>query len=535
MAYYGARTDSIVPGTPPHVPGAIGVPGQIADFVTAGGTIDASDTVVIWAGANNIRECIQSPGVCVGGDTQSNAVAAASSQVANATTLVGLGARTLVVPNAQNLGGTPLFTSAADEAAALASAKAFNATLFSGLSQLASSAPPGTNVIYADLDAVANVIFANPTAFGLSNLSQPCISGFSPFGPTPPPAASVCSNPSAFYFWDLIHPTEAIQALFAQYLGLLLNTAPAILDTAPLGESIQKSSDLVTNAVFDRMSNWFSGVYMKKNGPYAELLGQLGRYSSNGERPSFDLDLGGARLGWDQQIDSALLGASVAVLNGWQDSQNLSSDIITVRGDLYGTYVAGLAYANFDLGFGGFWFDDISRATGFGPVVATSDTQGYAATASTEAGVAFRVGSLILIPSARLSYIHSQLDGYEEQAELLALNFEDQSSDGLLGRGSLRVVSNQVLSGVPTAISAEAGYADYLSFSGDDITAVLANNTALPTVAFAGDPSGPGFLGKLGLTSQISAGTYIDMSYGISIPDSGGETHTGKLRLKVQM
>lgn len=533
MAYYGARTDSgAIAAT--HVPGAVGVPDQIVDFGAAGGVIDPTDIVVVWAGANNIRECIQAAGFCTtAADVQANAEAAANSQVANVGTLIGLGAQTILVPGAQNLGAAPLFPNAADQLAALASANAFNATLYSGLSTLASSAPPGTNIIYADMDALGNVIFANPGAFGITNTTDPCISGFDPFGPPGP--TTVCGNPNAYYFWDVIHPTETVHALFAKYLGLLLDTTPAIIDTAPLGESLQKSSDLVTNAVFDRLSYWFSGVYVKKNGPYAELLGQLGRYSSDGKRPAFDLDLGGTRLGWDQRMDSGVLGASVAVLGGNQSSQNLSSDIQSVRGDVYGTYVAGPAYAGFDFGLGKYWFDDVTRATGIGPVVATSDMQGYVATASAEAGIAHRLGGVVLVPSVRLSYIHSRLDGYQEQAPLLALAFEDQSSDGVLGRVNLRAVSNQDLGGVPIALSAEVGYSEYVSFSGSDITAVLANNTALPATAFPGDPSGPGFLGKVGLSSQISAGMYIDMNYGISVQESGGETHTGSLRLKANM
>ena len=72
----------------------------------------------------------------------------------------------------------------------------------------------------------------------------------------------------------------------------------------------------------------------------------------------------------------------------------------------------------------------------------------------------------------------------------------------------------------------------YLAFSGNDITATLANNTALPTVVSPGDLNGPGFLGKLGFSSQISETMYLDVNYGLAIHEDDGETHSGRIRLK---
>ena len=38
--------------------------------------------------------------------------------------------------------------------------------------------------------------------------------------------------------------------------------------------------------------------------------------------------------------------------------------------------------------------------------------------------------------------------------------------------------------------------------------------------------------GKVGLSSQVSAGMYLDFQYGIAVHDDGGQTHSGDLRLK---
>lgn len=523
MAYIGARSDALITPSPPHVPGAIGIPTQIVDYLAAGGTIGSSDVVTVWAGANNVRECIDNPAVCLpaAGDTLGNAAAAANSQLASVQTLIGLGGRTILVPNHTSISATPFYPDGSPQQAdALASANVFNSVLFSGLQQVAANAPAGTNVIHADVNAVQKLVRSNPGAFGFTNVDD---------------RADLCfpaCNPNEFYFWDFIHPTAAVHGLYALYFSLLLDTSPAILDQAPLGESLHRSTELITNAVFDRLSNWISGTYVMKNGPYVEALGQLGRYSDNRRGADFDLDLGGLRVGWDQRLDNTLIGASLAFVTGDQEASNLSSDVSIVRGDAYGTHNAGAFYGTFNVGFGGLWFDDVVRRTGFGPVIANSVTDGYTASAAIEVGMVQKMGVISLIPSARLSYVHAHLNGYQERAPILALDFNDQDSDALLGRVSVRAVSRQDFIGWPTAFFAELGYEGYLAFSGNKITATLANNTALPTVVSPGDPNGPGFLGKLGLSSQISEAMFIDVNYGVSIHESDGETHSGRLRLK---
>ena len=58
------------------------------------------------------------------------------------------------------------------------------------------------------------------------------------------------------------------------------------------------------------------------------------------------------------------------------------------------------------------------------------------------------------------------------------------------------------------------------------------NNTALPTTVSAGTPTGPGIVGKAGISSQVTEGTFLDFEYGLSVHDGGGQTHTGDIRLK---
>ena len=184
-------------------------------------------------------------------------------------------------------------------------------------------------------------------------------------------------------------------------------------------------------------------------------------------------------------------------------------------------------------GIGSLSLDGITRETGFPTVVASGSTSGYVATAAAEIGFAQQLGAFTIIPSGRLTYFHSQLDGYSESADILALSYSEQKSDTLLAGGKVRVATNVPGLGLNATGFGEIGYEGVVSSSNNNITSSLVNNTALPTVVKPGDANGPGIIGKLGLSSEITAGTFLDLQYGISIHDQGGETHSGDIRLKV--
>ena len=57
-------------------------------------------------------------------------------------------------------------------------------------------------------------IYADGAAFGLSEVNAPCI--------TPNVAPFACQNPDDYMFWDGIHPTKAVHAIFADEVAQLL-------------------------------------------------------------------------------------------------------------------------------------------------------------------------------------------------------------------------------------------------------------------------------------------------------------------------
>ncbi len=519
LAIGGARTDALAPNGFDR-----GIALQIGDFAAAGGAIGARDTVVIWGGANNLFQGLPAaaanPATAVATLTANTVVPAATAMLGDVQATITAGARTLIVPNLPDFAGLPGIAANGANFAALASfgSGAYNSAVATGLAQIAASAPRGTNIIQVDTAALFRVVIANPASFGFTNTTGTCQANL----PT-------CSS---FVFWDAVHPTERAYGYLAQYVGLLLNPTSAIVQTARLSESGLYANEVISNQVFDRLAAFVSGTYADRNGPYAEVIGTFGSYDADGAKGGFNMHLGGVRGGVDQKSGATLTGVSVSILSGSLSSGTIKSDLQSFRGDVYATALYGNAFVSGNVGIASLDYSGIERETGIATVKASGSTSGYVGTVAAEAGFLQSIGGLTIVPSARITYFHQKLDGYQEAADLLALNFDSRETDAVLVGGKVRVVGALPGIGLGSTAFGEVGYAGYVSSSTDPLKAQFANNTALPTTASAGELAGPGVTAKVGLSSEIGQGAFLDLQYGIAVHDGGGETHTGDIRLK---
>jgi outer membrane lipase/esterase len=164
---------------------------------------------VVWAGANDFFAALENP-------TQTTTILAAAVQNITSTDednlglicrLSQAGARHFAVANLPDIGLTPFGQSFGPAAAYDISelAKQFNQALKGALAAL----PPEcarTLVILDAFDALGE-IYANPDAYGLGNVSEPCLN---------PMTFEVCTEPDTYLFWDLVHPTTYGHSLFAE-------------------------------------------------------------------------------------------------------------------------------------------------------------------------------------------------------------------------------------------------------------------------------------------------------------------------------
>ena len=188
-----------------------------------GGVAPGGALYVVEMGGNDVRDAIAAfvgAGGGINGQLAAQAVIGGALQSIgdNIFALYRAGARKFLVWNAPNLGLTPAIRaldSVSPGAAALADALTvgFNQGLefqvLAGLSGL-----PGIEIVRFDVYGRLQAIVADPSAFGLTNVTNACI--------TPQSAPYHCKEFRDYLFWDGIHPTAAAHGIVAQQVREVL-------------------------------------------------------------------------------------------------------------------------------------------------------------------------------------------------------------------------------------------------------------------------------------------------------------------------
>ncbi len=175
---------------------------------------------VVFVGGNDVRDALAALARDPTFATSLGILNAALTAIRdNLLTLRAAGASSFFVVNAPDVGLAPavrLLGSAAQGAATFLAAQ-FNAGLEAILPGLESGS--GLNIVRFDVFKALNDVVAAPEAFGLTNVTQPCIA-------VNTNAQPFCANPGTFLFWDGIHPTVAGHRILAKRARAALNATP---------------------------------------------------------------------------------------------------------------------------------------------------------------------------------------------------------------------------------------------------------------------------------------------------------------------
>jgi phospholipase/lecithinase/hemolysin len=176
---------------------------QVEAFLSDHGNVAPSDALyVIDFGGNDVRDAL------VSADPPGVITEALGSISDNLAILYAAGARKFLFLNVADIGTLPsvrilhsLFPGTAAGATALT--HAFNA----GLDFIISSMPLDVEVALLDVFQLVEDLVAHPGDYGLTEVANACV--------TPNVRPFSCKKPDQYLFWDGIHPTKAVQAIFA--------------------------------------------------------------------------------------------------------------------------------------------------------------------------------------------------------------------------------------------------------------------------------------------------------------------------------
>lgn len=168
------------------------------------GIHDANGLYIVFSGSNDIGDI---PGLGLDPATVFSTLLNGVEMAIQA--FKDAGAQTILVPNVPDLGLTPEALSGGISQTATALSAQYNDLLHDAL---LAEMTGGVNIIEFDTFGWLQKVVAHPGAFGLSNVSSPCYTGFLFFDPN----ATECANPKDYLFWDREHPSAAGQALLAK-------------------------------------------------------------------------------------------------------------------------------------------------------------------------------------------------------------------------------------------------------------------------------------------------------------------------------
>jgi phospholipase/lecithinase/hemolysin len=181
---------------------------QLAAFKFSNPVVNPDGLYMIWIGSNDLNAILASnPGSAI---AAAEALAVVGNIDSAITTLAGDGAKNFLIVTVPDLGKTPaaIATGPAGVAAASGLSLFFDESLAAGATTTGMA--DGVNLNILDTYSLVDAITANPAAFGLSNVTDACLTGEVNYaGGTP------CANPNQYLFWDQEHPTAAGQAIVA--------------------------------------------------------------------------------------------------------------------------------------------------------------------------------------------------------------------------------------------------------------------------------------------------------------------------------
>ncbi len=509
-AFGGARTDSQAQ--------PLGMRLQLAQYQQRGGTFGANDLVSVLGGANNIFQGLPAAGASTNPTGAITPVALSAAADINfiVNGIAQAGAGTVLVTNLPKLSITPQFRGTPAAPLADFAVTTFNGALLTGLNATA-AARPGTNIILMDLFKVGDVIAGNPSAFGVSNVTQPCFNG-----------VTVCSNPDSYFYFDGVHPTAKGHEVIARLSNDYLYYGDLGSQTAVLGETAWRHREdaldgstaaLSGRGAWERGTSISVGALADKT--ETDARGAIGKATSDGY---------GVRIALESGTETLRFGLSGSYRNADVDAGALRADIDSFGLDVYGGWRSGDVFVNAAAGVAQDDFNDINRLTSLAPIVHSGSTRGVSTGARLQGGMWFDMGGIALSPRAAVAWINTDVDGFSEQGPAAQYAYADRSVQATTAEIALRAEGGTER----VRFYAEGGYRDSLSDDSDAVRTGILGNPAKVLARDVDLPFGGQVLAAAGIEGTIMERLKVSIGYKGRFGDHA-DSHMAAVKLSLPL
>ncbi|MCU0549508.1 MAG: autotransporter domain-containing protein [Leptolyngbya sp. Prado105] len=503
---FGGATSGTANTVTPLLPG---VTTQVNGFLQSLPAVSSNRAFVVWAGANDyLGDGVTNPAIPVGN------ISTILQQLSTA------GARTLVVPNLPDLGRIPGSLGNPVQSAGLTQlSAAHNQGLQASLRTLAQS-NPNLSIVPIDINALFNEVLREPTRFGLTNVTQPCL--------------GTGANCDQFLFWDQLHPTAAGHRLISEYALALLNAPQSV---APQAEIALGVARFPTRDLNGRLAALRSPVQNPTQRLGVFVNGDF-NFGNRDTSVGFDFDTKGVTVGADYRMtDDLALGLALNYArNNSELNNNLGEvDVDSFSVSVYGSYSRDRFYADTLLNFGWNKFE-IERnlnVTGFRS--ATAEPDGKQFSVRFNSGYNFGSNELAVGPMVGVRYTKVKIDGYtESNGSILNLTVPDQEADSvILNVGAQLSYDFRSPSATITPFIA-ANYEHEFANGSREIVTELASQPGIPNRIRTGEPDRDFVRLSTGVQAQFANNLSVGVGYETILGKQDVSDHAVQAQLRYQ-
>ena len=492
-----------------------------------------TDLFTVFFGANDLIPVLSAPATALNPANLDAAGAATAVTVAGGVqSLVGLGAKNIVVAGLPNLGATARSVALGSTAQAfgLRASSAFNAELQSRLGAIAASAPAAdVNLVYIDVQGLLDRVILDFRALGFSNATSFAIA---------PASAGGGGDPNGYVFFDDIHPTTKTHALLAGAVVEALNPEPVLGFAATQGAAALALQSISVAALDARIAQVATTDRAKgRTDLYAAFNYGDGDRAADGWRRKFSYTAqvvtagGDVRLGENFVAGAALNSGKLEAEVGGNGGKFEVGDL---TGRAYGIWRGGPVSLLVDVAYGALDLKGINRTTGFAGYRTAGKTAGEHRSAGVKAIWSLDpMAGLSIRPWLGLRMERVKLEGYtEKDVPVVTMDFAAQEAKSSAGSVGADFSKDTKIAECAVRFDFRAAWHGEMGNEDRTVTGRLSGNVTRPTSIRVEDGDGSGF--ELGGAATIAVIKNWSASLGYAGDIRSGDKLASRFSLSLQ-